>query len=142
MCGKNVLNHSTSLMRNIFFFTFIPSNMQVNCILEAFGHAKTPRNCNSSRFIKLLSIQYCEKTKMMLRGNLCKTILFVSFNLTIVLFFSLIINILETEVHNRSIEPITNHANLISGDFFSAQEHNSKAPAGGSKSPLISHIAL
>lgn len=44
--------------------------MQVNCILEAFGHAKTLRNSNSSRFIKLLTIQYCDKTKMMLRGKL------------------------------------------------------------------------
>lgn len=123
--------------------------MQVNCILEAFGHAKTPRNSNSSRFIKLLTIQYCEKTKMMLRGNLdsChsktsyKLISFVSFNLTMVLFFPLTINILDIEVHNRSIEPIMNHANLLSGDFFSS-EHYSQAPAGGSKSPLVSHIVL
>lgn len=43
--------------------------MQVNCILEAFGHAKTPRNNNSSRFIKLMTIQYCEKGKTPLRGN-------------------------------------------------------------------------
>lgn len=43
--------------------------MQVNCILEAFGHAKTPRNNNSSRFIKLMTIQYCEKRKTPLGGN-------------------------------------------------------------------------
>lgn len=42
---------------------------QVNCILEAFGHAKTPRNDNSSRFIKLLTVQYCEKRETMLSGN-------------------------------------------------------------------------
>lgn len=42
--------------------------MQVNCILEAFGHAKTQRNKNSSRFIKLLTIQYCEKRRTLLRG--------------------------------------------------------------------------
>lgn len=50
---------------------FFPCDVQVNCILEAFGHAKTVRNSNSSRFIKLLTIQYCEKTKMMLRGKFC-----------------------------------------------------------------------
>ncbi|XP_061579339.1 unconventional myosin-XVI [Cololabis saira] len=42
----------------------------VNCVLEAFGHARTPRNSNSSRFIKLLSIQYCERKKTMLRARL------------------------------------------------------------------------
>uniref|UniRef100_H2MUP9 Myosin motor domain-containing protein n=1 Tax=Oryzias latipes TaxID=8090 RepID=H2MUP9_ORYLA len=31
-----------------------------------FGHAKTPRNDNSSRFIKLLTVQYCEKRETML----------------------------------------------------------------------------
>lgn len=41
---------------------------QVNAILEAFGHAKTPMNTNSSRFIKLLSLQYSEKRKTVLRG--------------------------------------------------------------------------
>lgn len=43
--------------------------LQVNCLLEAFGHAKTPRNNNSSRFIKLLTIQYCDKRSTPLRGS-------------------------------------------------------------------------
>lgn len=41
---------------------------QVNSILEAFGHAKTPMNANGSRFIKLLSLQYNEKRRTLLRG--------------------------------------------------------------------------
>lgn len=44
--------------------------MQVNCILEAFGHAKTQRNSNSSRFTKLLTVQYCDKRRTLLRGKL------------------------------------------------------------------------
>ncbi|KAL2081193.1 hypothetical protein ACEWY4_023046 [Coilia grayii] len=42
---------------------------QVNCVLEAFGHAKTQMNHNSSRFIKLLTVQYCEKRRTILRAR-------------------------------------------------------------------------
>ncbi|XP_068602409.1 unconventional myosin-XVI [Brachionichthys hirsutus] len=42
---------------------------QVDCILEAFGHAETLRSKNSSRYVKLLSIQYCEKKRTPLRAR-------------------------------------------------------------------------
>ncbi|XP_016119381.1 unconventional myosin-XVI-like, partial [Sinocyclocheilus grahami] len=42
----------------------------VNVILEAFGHAETQMNSSASRFINLISLQYCEKRKTLLRGRL------------------------------------------------------------------------
>ncbi|KAI1885343.1 hypothetical protein AGOR_G00219160 [Albula goreensis] len=43
--------------------------IQVSSILEAFGHARTETNDNSSRFIKLLSLQYCEKKRTIIRAR-------------------------------------------------------------------------
>ncbi|KAJ8013191.1 hypothetical protein DPEC_G00050710 [Dallia pectoralis] len=51
-------------------FSLEPRMKHVNCILEAFGHAKTPMNDNSSRFIKLLSLQYCDKKRTLLRARI------------------------------------------------------------------------
>ncbi|XP_028291558.1 unconventional myosin-XVI isoform X2 [Gouania willdenowi] len=45
-------------------FLLEPRMKHVNRILEAFGHAKTSKNSNSSRYIKVLTIQYCDKRKM------------------------------------------------------------------------------
>ncbi|KAM8856722.1 unconventional myosin-XVI isoform 5-T5 [Spinachia spinachia] len=50
-------------------FALEPRMQHVNCILEAFGHAKTRRNNNSTRFIKLLTVQYCDKRKTLLRAR-------------------------------------------------------------------------
>ncbi|XP_033867625.3 unconventional myosin-XVI-like isoform X1 [Acipenser ruthenus] len=38
----------------------------VSCVLEAFGHARTKWNDFSSRFIKYLSLQYCEKKRTLI----------------------------------------------------------------------------
>ncbi|KAM9447922.1 LOW QUALITY PROTEIN: unconventional myosin-XVI-like [Salvelinus alpinus] len=51
-------------------FSLEPRMKHVNCILEAFGHASTPVNDNSSRFIKLLSLQYCDKRRTLLRARI------------------------------------------------------------------------
>ncbi|XP_018605596.2 unconventional myosin-XVI isoform X2 [Scleropages formosus] len=51
-------------------FMLEPKMKHVNCILEAFGHAKTQMNSNSSRFMKFLSVQFCEKKKSLVRAQL------------------------------------------------------------------------
>lgn len=43
--------------------------LQVNCVLEAFGHAKTPLNDFSSCFIKYFELQFCEKKKTLIAGK-------------------------------------------------------------------------
>ncbi|NXD09668.1 MYO16 protein, partial [Nothocercus nigrocapillus] len=43
--------------------TFDTKIKHVNCILEAFGHAKTPLNDFTSCFIKYFELQFCEKTR-------------------------------------------------------------------------------
>uniref|UniRef100_A0A8C1S6Y0 Myosin XVI n=1 Tax=Cyprinus carpio TaxID=7962 RepID=A0A8C1S6Y0_CYPCA len=50
-------------------FFILLSCLQVNVILEAFGHAETQMNSSASRFINLISLQYCEKRKTLLRGS-------------------------------------------------------------------------
>ncbi|XP_030642796.1 unconventional myosin-XVI [Chanos chanos] len=50
-------------------FALEPRMKHVNAILEAFGHAKTQMNSNASRFLKLLTLQYCEKKRTLLRAR-------------------------------------------------------------------------
>ncbi|XP_034742135.1 unconventional myosin-XVI isoform X2 [Etheostoma cragini] len=65
---KHIVRHLTA-RSSPKGFALEPRMKHVNCILEAFGHAKTLRNNNSSRFIKLLTIQYCEKRRTLLRAR-------------------------------------------------------------------------
>ncbi|CAL8268518.1 unnamed protein product [Lota lota] len=67
--GKHIVRHLTS-RSSPKGFALEPRMKHVNCILEAFGHAKTPRNHNSSRFVKLFTLQYCDKKRTLLRGRL------------------------------------------------------------------------
>ncbi|XP_069492667.1 unconventional myosin-XVI isoform X2 [Ambystoma mexicanum] len=41
----------------------------INCILEAFGHAKTTLNNVSSRFVKYLELQFCDKKRTLVGGR-------------------------------------------------------------------------
>ncbi|XP_068185946.1 unconventional myosin-XVI [Antennarius striatus] len=65
---KQIVKHLTARSSSKSFA--LESRMKhVNCILEAFGHAKTPRSNNSSRYVKLLTIQYCDKKRTPLRAR-------------------------------------------------------------------------
>ncbi|KAK1903550.1 Unconventional myosin-XVI, partial [Dissostichus eleginoides] len=65
---KHIVRHLTA-RSSPKGFALEPRMKHVNCILEAFGHARTLKNNNSSRFIKLLTIQYCDKRKTLLRAR-------------------------------------------------------------------------
>ncbi|XP_019116728.2 unconventional myosin-XVI isoform X2 [Larimichthys crocea] len=65
---KHIVRHLTA-RSSPKGFALEPRMKHVNCILEAFGHAKTARNNNSSRFVKLLTIQYCDKRRTLLRAR-------------------------------------------------------------------------
>ncbi|XP_035030371.2 unconventional myosin-XVI isoform X1 [Hippoglossus stenolepis] len=65
---KHIVRHLTA-RSSPKGFSLDPRMRHVNCILEAFGHAKTQRNISSSRFIKLLTIQYCDKRRTPLRAR-------------------------------------------------------------------------
>ncbi|KAJ8246612.1 hypothetical protein GJAV_G00253460, partial [Gymnothorax javanicus] len=67
--GKHILKHLAT--RSCTKSFALDSKMKhVYCILEAFGHAKTEMNNNSSRFIQLLSLQFCEKKKTIVRARI------------------------------------------------------------------------
>ncbi|XP_054049454.1 unconventional myosin-XVI isoform X2 [Rissa tridactyla] len=66
---KQIVKHLTcraSSSRN----TFDTKIKHVNCILEAFGHAKTPLNDFSSCFIKYFELQFCEKKKTLIAARI------------------------------------------------------------------------
>ncbi|XP_047457190.1 unconventional myosin-XVI isoform X2 [Mugil cephalus] len=65
---KHIVRHLTA-RSSPKGFMLEPRMKHVNCILEAFGHAKTQRNSNSSRFIKMVTLQYCDKRKTLLRAH-------------------------------------------------------------------------
>ncbi|XP_026701573.1 unconventional myosin-XVI [Athene cunicularia] len=50
--------------------TFDTKIKHVNCILEAFGHAKTPLNDFSSCYIKYFELQFCEKKKTLIAARI------------------------------------------------------------------------
>lgn len=58
-------------------------SLQVTCILECFGHAKTALNNLSSCFIKYFELQFCEKKKTLAGGKChlhCKIVALQSIN--------------------------------------------------------------
>uniref|UniRef100_A0A8C3IGH4 Myosin XVI n=1 Tax=Chrysemys picta bellii TaxID=8478 RepID=A0A8C3IGH4_CHRPI len=61
---KQIVKHLTC-RSNSSRSTFDSKIKHVNCILEAFGHAKTTLNDLSSCFIKYFELQFCEKKKVL-----------------------------------------------------------------------------
>ncbi|XP_038618067.1 unconventional myosin-XVI isoform X2 [Tachyglossus aculeatus] len=60
--SKQIVRHLTSRSSSSRC-TFESKIKNVNCILEAFGHAKTTLNEQASCFIKYLELQFCEKKR-------------------------------------------------------------------------------
>ncbi|XP_073470585.1 unconventional myosin-XVI isoform X1 [Aquarana catesbeiana] len=58
---KHIIKH-LALRCSSRKYSFNSKIKHVNTILEAFGHAKTTLNNSSSRFIKFLELQFCERT--------------------------------------------------------------------------------
>uniref|UniRef100_G1NPS6 Myosin XVI n=1 Tax=Meleagris gallopavo TaxID=9103 RepID=G1NPS6_MELGA len=50
--------------------TFDAKIKHVNCVLEAFGHAKTPLSDFSSCFIKYFELQFCEKKRTLIAARI------------------------------------------------------------------------
>uniref|UniRef100_A0A8C6TMZ3 Myosin XVI n=1 Tax=Neogobius melanostomus TaxID=47308 RepID=A0A8C6TMZ3_9GOBI len=65
---KHIVRHLCARSSSTGFS--VDSRMKhVNSVLEAFGHAKTQQNNNSSRFIKLLNVQYCDKSRTITKAR-------------------------------------------------------------------------
>ncbi|XP_030058339.1 unconventional myosin-XVI [Microcaecilia unicolor] len=67
--SKHIVKHLASRFGSSTF-SFYSKIKHVNCILEAFGHAKTTLNDMSSRFIKFFELQFCERKKSLTGARL------------------------------------------------------------------------
>ncbi|XP_034160516.2 unconventional myosin-XVI isoform X2 [Pangasianodon hypophthalmus] len=99
-------------------FALEPRMKHVNAILEAFGHAKTPMNTNSSRFIKLLSLQYSEKRRTLLRARVYTYMLekarFVCTHQNFNIFYLMAEGLSAEEKSNLNLDNIIAHRYLSS----------------------------